>query len=67
MTMMPKVMNKIRSRPGNGAPEPVVSGMASAAASETTPRTPTNARKKSHCQGGSGSRRATFALSQRGK
>ena len=45
--MTPKVMNKMRSRSGNGAPELVVSGIASAAASETTPRTPTNARKNS--------------------
>jgi hypothetical protein len=36
--------------------------MASAAASETTPRMPTNARKKTCRQGGAGSRRASLRL-----
>ena len=44
VTMMtPKVANRIRSRCGNGAPLSIVSGMASAAASDTTPRTPVKA------------------------
>ena len=51
---------------GNGVPAAVVSGMAKAAASETTPRTPTKPKKKSHCRGGSGSRRASDGLSHRG-
>jgi hypothetical protein len=38
--MTPKVTKRIRSRPGNGAPESVVSGNANAAASETAPRIP---------------------------
>lgn len=37
------------------------------AASETTPRTPTNARMKIHCHGGRGSRLRNDGLSQRGK
>ena len=35
-----KVMNRIRSRPGSGAPASVVSGSARAAASDTAPRIP---------------------------
>ena len=35
----------------------VANGMASAAASETIPRTPVKARAKGHCQGGAGSLR----------
>ena len=65
--MTPKVMKRIRSRSGNAAPATVVSGMASAAASETTPRTPTKARMNAHCQGGDGSRRASDGLNQRGR
>ena len=42
---------------GNGAPLAVVNGIASAAASETIPRTPANASRNGHCHGGEGSRR----------
>ena len=35
-----KVRKRIRSRPGNGVPASVLSGSASAAASETAPRIP---------------------------
>src|SRR3954465_3822274 len=58
MRMTPKVIARMRSRYGNGAPVAVASGMASAAASETTPRMPTNAITKADRQGGDGSRRA---------
>ena len=52
VTMMtPKVANRIRSRCGNAAPPSIVSGMASAAASETTPRTPVNAMTNTHLPG----------------
>ena len=50
-----KVRNRIRLRSGNGAPLSVANGMASAAASETMPRTPVNASANGHCHGGAGS------------
>jgi hypothetical protein len=58
--------NRIRLRSGNGLPESTVSGMASAAASDTTPRTPVDPSTNGHCQGGAGSRRRSAGESQRG-
>ncbi len=60
-------MNRMRSRCGNGAPLASVSGIASAAASDTTPRTPVNAMTKVQVQGGDGSRLRSDGDSQRGR
>ena len=43
--------------PGKGWPSAVANGIASAAASETMPRTPVKASTNGHCQGGDGSLR----------
>ena len=43
--MTANVRKRTRSRPGNGSPESVESGSASAAASETAPRIPAQERK----------------------
>ena len=45
----------------------MVKGMASAAASETMPRTPVKAIAKGHCQGGDGSALRIERDSQRGR
>ena len=68
MMMTPKVTNRMRSRYAETARRStIVSGIASAAASETTPRTPINDSTNGHCQGGDGSRRASDGISQRGR
>jgi hypothetical protein len=46
----------ISERSGNGSPESVLSGIASAAASVTPPLMPAHAMKATNCQGGAGSR-----------
>ena len=56
----------MRSRAGNRDPSAVANGIASAAASETIPRTPVKASTNGHCQGGDGSLRRNEAESQRG-
>src|SRR5262249_40262929 len=61
------VKNRMRSRYGNGCPEETVSGMASAAASETMPRMPVNAIRNGHCHGGEGSFLLILGNSHRGR
>ena len=58
-TITAKLRNRIRSRCGNGSPLAVVSGIASAAASDTMPRMPVKPIRNGACQGGDGSRRAS--------
>ena len=53
-------------RCGNGAPASVVSGRASAAASETAPRRPAQPSSVGCCHGGYGSRSRMRFHSQRG-
>ena len=54
-------------RPGNGAPDSVVSGTANAAASDTTPRMPAHATTNT-CEGvGAGSRSLMRGDSTRGR
>ena len=60
-----KVRNRIRFRSGNGAPSAVANGIASAAASETMPRTPVKASAKGNFHGGSGSALRIAGNSQR--
>jgi hypothetical protein len=55
------------SRSGKGCPLVVANGITRAAASETMPRTPVNARTNGHCQGGDGSLRLIEGKSQRGR
>ena len=54
--MTANVRKRIRSRPGNGSPAPVVNGIASAAASETPPRIPDQEISASVLTEGMGSR-----------
>src|ERR1700683_3259697 len=65
--MTANVRKRILSRSGKRPPSAVLSGIASAAASETMPRTPVKANAKGHCQGGAGSFRAIERTSQRGR
>src|SRR5215470_1259562 len=67
MRITENVKNRMRSRYGNGWPEETVSGMASAAASETMPRMPVNAIKNGHCHGGEGSFLLILGNSHRGR
>ena len=61
-----KARKTISERSGNGAPESVVSGIASAAASVTPPRIPAQPMKAMNCHGGVGSRSRRLRESQRG-
>jgi hypothetical protein len=61
-----KLKKMIRSRPGNGRPSANVSGSASAAASDTTPRIPLQLMIAIACHGGMGSRWRRFLLNHRG-
>src|SRR5262249_32985109 len=54
MMMTPKVANRIMSRCGNGSPLAIVRGVASAAASDTTPRTPGEGTTNGSAHGASG-------------
>jgi hypothetical protein len=67
MRITAKVRKRIRSRFGKGSPVAIVNGMASAAASETMPRTPVKDSTKGHCQGGEGSFLLIGGNSQRGR
>ena len=62
--MTAKVRNRITSRPGNGSPASVESGIASAAASETAPRIPDHVISASAERGGIGSRARIFGHEQ---
>ena len=64
--MTAKVRKRISSRPGNGSPASVASGIASAAASETAPRIPDQVINASAARGGIGSRSRMWGTSSRG-
>ena len=70
MTSVPKMTAKVRKRmrlrPGNGSPASVVSGIASAAASETPPRIPDHVISASADSAGIGSRSRIRRKSSRG-
>ena len=64
--MTAKVRKRIRLLPGKGSPASVVSGIASAAASETPPRIPVHEISASADVGGIGSRSRIRRESRRG-
>ena len=64
--MTVKLIRMISDRKGKGAPEPVVSGSAKAAAKVTMPRMPVQEMRNSPFHGGMGSRARKEALSHRG-
>src|SRR5450432_1814363 len=65
--MTENVRKRILSRSGKSPPSAVARGIASAAASDTMPRTPVKANAKGHCQDGAGSVRAMEGISHRGR
>ena len=64
---MRQVRKMISSRPGNGPPFLVVSGIAEAAAKETTPRMPAHEMIAGTCHGGYGSRDRSLFDTHRGR